>query len=134
MKIEGKCHCGAIAYEAEVDPGTALICHCSDCQALSGAPFRASVPAKAENFRFVKGVPKLYVKTADNGNKRAQAFCEVCGTNIYSSAPENAPVYMLRLGAVKQRAEIPAQRQIWCDSALEWAQDISGLPGVGKQN
>jgi hypothetical protein len=132
MKIEGECHCRAIGYEAEVDPAKAVICHCSDCQAFSGAPFRASVPAKAEHFRLTKGVPRIYVKTADSGNPRAQAFCEVCGTQIYSSAPEDPPVYMLRLGAVKQRAEIPAQRQIWCDSALAWAQNISGVPGVAQ--
>ena len=37
MKIEGGCHCGYIAYEAEVDPERVLICHCTDCQTLSGS-------------------------------------------------------------------------------------------------
>jgi hypothetical protein len=134
MKIEGTCHCGALAYEAEVDPAKAVICHCGDCQAFSGAPFRASVPAKRENLRFLKGAPNIYLKTADNGNRRAQAFCGVCGCQIYSSAAENPTLYMLRLGVVKQRAQIPAQRQIWCESALEWARNISGLPGVQGQS
>ena len=67
MKIEGVCHCGAIAWEADVDTAKASICHCGDCQTLSGAPFRASVPAKAENFRVLKGSPKTYVKMATAG-------------------------------------------------------------------
>ena len=132
MKIEGECHCGAIAYEAEIDPAKAVICHCADCQAFSGAPFRASVPAKAGDFRLTKGSPRVYVKTAQSGNKRAQAFCDHCGSQVYSAQPENTPAYMLRLGVVKQRAQIPALRQIWCDSALDWAQNVSGLPGVGQ--
>ena len=36
MKIDGGCHCGAIAYEAEVDPEKTSICHCTDCQQLTG--------------------------------------------------------------------------------------------------
>jgi hypothetical protein len=30
MKIDGECHCGKIAYQAEVDPDTLVICHCTD--------------------------------------------------------------------------------------------------------
>ncbi len=40
MRIDGQCHCGGITYEAEVDPATARICHCTDCQVLSGTAFR----------------------------------------------------------------------------------------------
>jgi len=28
MKVDGQCHCGAIVYEAEVEPGTVGLCHC----------------------------------------------------------------------------------------------------------
>jgi hypothetical protein len=128
VKIEGKCHCGAIAYEAHVNAAKAGMCHCTDCQALSGAPFRASVPAKAEDFRLLRGELKIYVKTADSGNKRVQAFCGACGSPIYSAAAENPTLYNLRLGAVKQRAEIVPAQQIWCSSALEWAQDVHAIP------
>jgi hypothetical protein len=128
MKIEGCCHCGAIAYEATVDPRKAGLCHCTDCQILSGAPFRASVPAMAEDFHIVHGQPKIYIKTAASGTKRVQAFCADCGTPIYAAAAENPAQYNLRLGAVAQRADIPALKQGWCDSALAWAQDITDLP------
>ena len=132
MRIEGKCHCGAIAYEAEVDPLAASICHCTDCQTFSGAPFRASVPAKAADFHIRKGQPRVYVKVADNGNRRAQGFCGDCGTSIYATSADDPQIYNLRLGAIKQREELPPQRQIWCDSGQAWARDISGLPGVPK--
>ena len=32
MKIDGRCHCGCVTYEAEIDPEKVLICHCGDCQ------------------------------------------------------------------------------------------------------
>lgn len=37
MKVDGGCHCGRIAYEAEIDPAGVLVCHCTDCQTLSAA-------------------------------------------------------------------------------------------------
>lgn len=128
MKIEGQCHCGAIEYEATVDPQKASLCHCTDCQTLSGAPFRASVPALAEDFRIVRGEPKIYIKTAASGARRAQAFCPECGTPIYASSADHPTQYNLRLGAITQRAEIPALKQSWCNSALSWAQNVAPLP------
>ena len=41
MKVHGQCHCGAIAYEAEVEVGTINVCHCLDCQTLTGSAFRS---------------------------------------------------------------------------------------------
>jgi hypothetical protein len=132
MRINGQCHCGAIEYEAEVDPQKASICHCTDCQTLSGAPFRASVPAAAADLHIHKGKPAVYVKIADSGNRRAQGFCGNCGTSLYSTSADDPQIYNLRLGAVRQRTQVPPQCQIWCESGQAWARDITGLPGVPK--
>jgi hypothetical protein len=43
MKVTGGCHCGHITYEAEVDPATVRVCHCTDCQKLTGTAFRANI-------------------------------------------------------------------------------------------
>jgi len=43
MRIDGRCHCGYITYEAEIDPEKVMICHCTDCQTLSGSAFRTVV-------------------------------------------------------------------------------------------
>src|SRR3954451_10970615 len=88
MKVDGRCHCGEITFEAEVDPDALHICHCTDCQTLSGSAFRANIPAPAEHFVLLSGKPKTYVKTAESGNKRLHAFCGTCGAPIYSSAVE----------------------------------------------
>jgi hypothetical protein len=133
MKIHGACHCGAVAYEAEVDPARAAVCHCSACQALSGAPFRASVPAKVEDFRLLRGQPKAYVKVAESGNRRTQAFCADCGSPIYSADEIDPRSYNLRLGLVAERRQIPPQRQIWCDSALPWTRDLLDVARFPKQ-
>jgi hypothetical protein len=74
MKVDGCCHCGRITFEAEVDPDKVLICHCTDCQTLSGGAFRTVVRVPANAFRLLSGKPKVYVKQADSGNRFAKLF------------------------------------------------------------
>jgi len=129
MHVDGRCHCGRVTYEADVDPNAVSVCHCTDCQVLSGSPWRASIPAPAESFRFTSGSspPRIYVKTAESGRPRAQAFCGDCGTPIYSADDVNPSTYRLRLGSIVQRAQLKPNQRIWSRSALPWSQDIKDL-------
>lgn len=129
MHIDGECQCGQIAYEAEVDPDDVSICHCTDCQRLTGTAYRVSVSAPSERFRIKEGEPKLYVKTADNGHRRLQFFCANCGSPIYTTGEgEDAREVGIRLGTINQRLELSPRSQIWCSSALPWSQDLRSLP------
>jgi hypothetical protein len=47
MKVDGGCHCGSIKFEAEIDPADVGVCHCTDCQSLSGTAFTTYVFASA---------------------------------------------------------------------------------------
>src|SRR6186997_437733 len=104
MKVDGRCHCGHIRYEAEIDPDTVAICNCTDCQTLSGSAFRTVVPTKKGSFKLLQGELKIYVKTGESGNKRPQSFCPQCGSPIYSTSTEPDPkVHSIRVGTLNQR-------------------------------
>ncbi len=133
MKVTGSCHCGHVTFDAELDPAHVTACHCTDCQTLSGSPYRVSARVPAESFHLRSGQLKVYVKTAESGTRRAQSFCPECGTPIHSSDPIAPTAYSIRVGCIDQRAALAPQRQIWCQSALPWAQDISSLPRVARQ-
>jgi len=133
MKIAGGCHCGAITYEAEIDAKMVVICHCTDCQTLSGSAFRVVVPAKREGFKLT-GEPKIYVKTGESGRKRTQAFCSNCGTPMYSADVTNPQVFNIRVGTIRQRADLQPKVQIWCRSALSWTMNLEPIAQIQKQN
>jgi len=134
MQVDGSCHCGQVSYRAEIDPQKVSLCNCTDCQMLSGSTFRVSVPAQRGSFRLSSGQLKTYVKTAQSGAKRVHAFCPNCGTPVYACANvAEPPSYSLRVGCLAQRAELRPKRRIWCKSALGWAQDVSGIPGIDEQ-
>jgi len=126
MKIDGSCHCGAITYEAELDPEAVGICHCTDCQALSATAFRTLGMVQPGDFRLLKGKPKIYIKIGESGNRREQAFCENCGSGIYAASTDDDPkVRNLRMGTVRQRAQFPPRFQVWCRSAQPWLSEIN---------
>jgi len=134
MKIDGGCHCGYITYEAEVDPERVSICHCSDCQMLTGTVFRTSIRATDGTFKILSGEPTVYVKTAESGSKRAQAFCPRCGSPIYAAPAEEGPkTYNIRLGTARQRDQLVPKVQLWCRSAQPWLGGLDAIRKVEKQ-
>jgi hypothetical protein len=135
MKIDGACHCGLITFEAEIEPHTVGVCHCTDCQTLSGAPYRASVPAPPDTFRILTGQPTIYVKTAESGNKRVQAFCPKCGSPIYAGALDNpAAPYNIRVGVIRQRDQLEPKRQVWARSRQSWVDHLDTITRIEKQS
>jgi hypothetical protein len=103
MKIDGGCHCGYIAYEAEVDPEQTAICHCTDCQTLSGSAFRTVIPAPDHSFRILSG---------ERGGPKS---------------------YFIRVGTIRQRDQLVPKTQIWSRSRQHWLTDIGSIRTIDKQ-
>ena len=128
MKVDGRCLCGYLIYEAKVDEGSVTICNCTDCQTHSGSAFRVTVPAIDKTFKFLSGQPKTYVKTSASGNTRALAFCPECGTPVYSKPGDGKVGFFgLRVGPLRQRDSLIPSQQIWCRSAQSWTEDIGKI-------
>jgi len=136
MKVEGRCACGGITLEGEANAEAVSICHCTDCQTTSGSAFRVAVPVAGASFK-VTGTPATYLKTtAESGNPRLQAFCPTCGTALYSTTPGEGPqpVYIVRVGMLKQRDQLLPRRQIWWRSARSWVGSLDGIAKLEKQS
>ena len=134
MKVDGGCLCGHVTYEAEVDPEKVAICHCTDCQTHSATAYGVVVGVVDEQFRLLSGELKTFEKVADSGTIRALTFCPECGTRIYAkTVGEGSPFFGLRVGALRQRAQLRPTIQVWCASARDWAMDLSSLPRTEGQ-
>ena len=135
MKIDGSCSCGAMRIEGEADPDTVTVCHCTDCQTATGTAFRVSIPVSGATLE-ITGRPTIYIKTtAESGNPRAQAFCPTCGTPLYSTTPGEGqqPMYIVRVGMLKQRDKLMPKRQIWWRSARDWVTRLDTIRKLEKQ-
>jgi hypothetical protein len=126
MKIDGECYCGQVRFEAEIDPERVSICHCTDCQRLTGSPYRVTVLTSRESIRHIGIPPKLYVKTSDSGRKRMQYFCSECGSPMFTGGEgADADEWGIRWGSIRQRRELTPRRQIWFRSAALWLDTVA---------
>ena len=83
MKINGSCHCGKITYSAKIDRDAVYLCHCTECQSISGSPFRWAVPVAEDNFNLLSGHPKTYIKkVSEDGIESHQLFCPDCASPL----------------------------------------------------
>ncbi|MCV2445774.1 GFA family protein [Paracoccus sp. DMF] len=129
MQITGQCHCGAVGYRAVIDPEAVSICHCTDCQRLTGSAFRLTVRARAQDFTLTGTAPRCYLKHGDSGAKRFQYFCGDCGAPIYTTGEgEAAQIVGIRAGTIDQRAQLVPRSQIWGRSRLPWLEQLNAIP------
>ena len=130
MKVDGTCHCGEIAWEAEIDAQAVLVCHCTDCQVLGGGAFRWGTLIAMEDFVLLRGTPKFYRKTAASGAQRDLAFCGTCGTSLYGTQAGSPTHLSLRLSGARQARDLVPAMQMWSQSALPWVHDLAHLPAI----
>ncbi|WP_296101932.1 GFA family protein [uncultured Agrobacterium sp.] len=133
MRITGQCHCGNVRYEAEADPEHVVICHCTDCQRLTGSPYRVTLRAKRQNIILTGVEPKLYRKKAENGNIRLMHFCSDCGAPLFSSAEQETGTWGIRWGSINERAALEPHVQIWARSRAKWVDDLKEIPAHPKE-
>ena len=122
IQVNGECHCGKIKIKATVELSEVRACHCTDCQQMSGAPLRAIAVAPAEKIK-IKGIPKEYIKIGDSGNKRIQAFCSNCGTQLFATDMKRR-LYNLRTGFLEQKNELKPKTHVFTHSSMTWVKEI----------
>ena len=118
LDVNGKCHCGQIDVEAVMKKSELRACHCTDCQQMRGAPPRVIAIAPTNKIT-VFGRPKEYIKIADSGNKRIQAFCGNCGTHLFATDLEKS-FFNLRAGFLKQRFDLEPKQHVFTKSSMPW--------------
>lgn len=127
MDINGACLCGDITWEAVIDPALVGVCHCTDCQTVGGTAFQFTTRVARHNFRLLSGTLTTYIKVAESGNPRAMSFCGRCATMIHTGNTDETGLLSLRLGGCHQKHELTPQFQIWCQSAMQWAEFEGGI-------
>ena len=86
MKITGGCYCKKIRYEAEGEPLMRGLCHCRECQYISGGGANVALAMPLSGFRYTAGQPKSYSRS-DLETPVKREFCPDCGTSLASLPP-----------------------------------------------
>ena len=130
VSVTGGCQCGTVRYQAGAVIGTAR-CHCTDCQAQSGAGFGHSVYVPAGTFE-INAETACFEQTADSGNRVQRLFCPRCGVRIAHIKPGGGYV-SLKGGTLDPEHRVVPAAEIWTGSKLPWVALLPGLPAWESQ-
>jgi hypothetical protein len=128
-EIKGRCRCGKVTYSSAADPVFVGICHCTNCQKMTGSAYSAVVAVPTPTLA-VTGTTKRFDDVGDSGKATHRDFCPECGSTVTESADVMPGITMIGIGTLDDPSSVKPAMQIYCDSALPWAQigDMKAFP------
>ncbi len=124
----GKCLCGkitvSISTEAVNTNGRTAICHCKNCCRAGGSLGSINVLVPESDVQ-IKGQPKFYGDSdTDSGKTVKRAFCDHCGSPIYTATPHMPGIQIVKLALFDERPK-PAM-ELYCKALPSWNKPIDG--------
>jgi hypothetical protein len=97
--LTGGCMCEAVRFEVSSPLLGALYCHCKRCQRRTGTAFSVSALTKTGSFRLIRGDGDVCTWNPGDGGW-VKAYCGSCGSQVYTSHPDNPELVAVRMGAL----------------------------------
>lgn len=104
----GRCACGAVAFEAEVESGYS-VCHCALCRRWAGGPVM-QVPARAVRF----SAPGELLRWRSSPHAE-RASCRHCGSHLHWRLSDGS-FEMLSVGALDDQSGLTMAEEVFIDA------------------
>jgi hypothetical protein len=130
--FSGGCLCGKVRYEVASEPVAFMICHCRDCQYVSGGEPAAVVVVPKPAFRLVKGTVKGFAVKGESGAEVERQFCPDCGTPLFSRLGAMPQLWAIKAGSMDDSSWLKPTAFLWTHSAQPWAHHDSALKSFDK--
>ncbi len=125
MPITGGCHCGKVRYQADGDPLTHALCHCSDCRRHAGAPMVGWTMYPIAAVKVTQGATKTYESSA-HGRRQ---FCPDCGTGLfYTNAVILPGIIDIQSATYDDPDAVPPRVHIQVAERIGWMERAHELP------
>jgi len=101
--LTGSCLCHAVTYTLTGTPRGPVLCHCINCQKITGSAFANNLRYTKARLSLTTGAEKIkrYEDGATlTGNKLSRYFCGECGSPIYLTNPAFEGLVVLYSGGV----------------------------------
>src|SRR5579863_7778141 len=119
--IEAGCNCGALAVEVPGPSQLIVACHCTECQRLTGSPFRVGAFYPAKDVK-IAGATKEFVRDGSSGGKVRSYFCPNCGSTVYWKADKAPDFIGVAVGCFADSSYPHPTRSIWEQTRHRWMQ------------
>jgi len=138
---EGGCACGASRFKYEGDIQGKALCHCRDCQKITGSTYSTNIIVPGDGFEVLSGSPKTWSKKADSGNEITSHFCGECGSTLWRDGETFGPSKVVKVGVMDDPKAIEDAKpgiELYVPERISWVSGIGGaeqlkaMPGSDK--
>jgi hypothetical protein len=109
----------------EAEPTMLALCHCRDCQRVTGGEPAAVALIPRDSFKVRQGAMKAYACQGESGNTVERNFCPECGSHMLSRL-QDGPWEAVKVGTLDEPLALQPQMEIWTSSAQPWAHHVEG--------
>ena len=122
-KIKGSCLCGEVTFAIDNHFKLFHLCHCHQCQKISGSAHVSNLFVKKESISWLSGLESI--QRFDVPNRQiANAFCKNCGSSVpYLSGSGKALI--VPAGSLDGEPNIGPQNHIYMEDSREWHKNIA---------
>jgi len=121
----GKCHCGQVEWEVELEDKSHILCHCNTCKQLSGTDYTLNQIVPKESLKITKGDLKAYTYKGASGNEVHCYYCPNCTSHVYHHQTIMGPKYVVRTILLDDGASYKPSAEIWGKARLAWQPEVA---------
>jgi hypothetical protein len=127
MELEGGCLCGAVRYKYSGEILRHAVCHCRDCQRVTGSVFHCGVVVAKQGFVVTRGQLRVHRAVGESGRWIDRSFCAECGSHILNELELRGPDYaVIKTGSLDNPAAVPPPDfEIFVKSRIPWVEVTS---------
>jgi hypothetical protein len=124
--FRAQCQCGQLAVTFTQAPVAQLICHCRDCQTISGMPYAKAAFFKAEE-QCAQGEFKAIEMTGGSGKPKQYRRCSHCNDFVYATVDALTGLLGVAADRLGPPFEFQPMAHVWTS---EKAPEVEIPPGV----
>jgi len=126
-KICGSCACGKISYVARSEVRFSLICHCRQCQRITGTGHAAQFAVSASDTD-LEGHLQFYELTADSGGTVTSGFCAECGSPVLKKTTSMPDVFFIHAATLDDPSQFKPDMVVFKQAAPPWDHVDPAIP------
>lgn len=124
-KLKGGCLCGTVAYMVEDNFTKLVICHCTQCQQITGSSHASNLLTDPGNILWLSGKDQL-IRYDDPEREFTKVFCSKCGSGL-PFVNQSRTHLIVPAGSLRQSPSFKTRENIFCSEQPSW--DHKGTSG-----
>ena len=125
--VQGRCLCGAVAFELQGLPLRLHNCHCSRCRKARSAAHATNGFFGREQLNWIRGEEQVVSFSLPGAKRFGQAFCRRCGSSVPRVVASTGNV-VVPCGSLDDAPGIPVASHIFVGSKAPWFDITDATP------